>query len=83
MQSKIVTAELKSDLESIYKVTGDLLNLLETSNLDSEKNETMEIIDLVKFRLRDIGGTLQKDIFHCGNLVTKDYMEEQGVMTYM
>lgn len=83
MQSKIVTAELKSDLESIYKITGDLLNLLETSKLDTENNETKEIIELVKFRLRDIGGTLQKDIFNCDYLVSRDHMEKQGAMIYL
>lgn len=69
--SKIVTAELKSDLLSIYKVTGDLINLLETQNFEDSSSEVRELIDLVKFRLMDIGGTLQKDIFNCDYLTSK------------
>lgn len=55
----ILEAELQSDLEALYKITGDLLNEIEL-----RKFENCPLIDIVKFRLEDISGTLQKDIFN-------------------
>lgn len=69
--AEILTTELKSDLENIYKITGDLLNLLETKNFENENREIRELMDLIKFRLMDIDGILQKDIFNCDYLITK------------
>jgi hypothetical protein len=69
--AEILSIELKSDLENIYKKTGDLLNLLETKDFDKESEEIKEIVSLIKFRLEDIEGTLQKDIYNCDYLITK------------
>jgi hypothetical protein len=69
--AEILTTELKSDLENIYKTTGDLLNLLQAKNFDNEKEEIKELFSLIEFRLEDIGGTLQKDIYNCDYLITK------------
>jgi hypothetical protein len=69
--SEILVVELKSDLESVYKLGGDLLNLLEEKNFEHESIETRDLIGLIKFRLEDICGTLQKDIFNCDYLFTK------------
>lgn len=55
----ILEAELQSDLEAIYKIAGDLLN-----EIERQKFENCPMIDIVKFRLEDISGTLQKDIFN-------------------
>jgi hypothetical protein len=55
----ILEAELQSDLEALYKITGDLLN-----EIEQHSYENCPLIDIVKFRLEDIGGTLQKDIFN-------------------
>ncbi len=62
----ILEAEIQSDLEALYKITGDLLNEIEL-----HKYENCPLIDLVKFRLEDIGGTLQKDIFNLRHLSMK------------
>jgi hypothetical protein len=69
--SEILVVELKSDLESVYKIGGDLLNLIEEKDFDNQSSETRELIGLIKFRLEDICGTLQKDIFDCDYLMTK------------
>ncbi len=69
--AEILSTELKSDLENIYKKTGDLLNLLETKDFEKESEEIKEMVSLIKFRLEDIEGTLQKDIYNCDYLITK------------
>ncbi len=69
--AEILSTELKSDLENIYKITGDLLNILEAKDFDKESEEIKEMLSLIKFRLEDIEGTLQKDIYNCDYLITK------------
>ncbi|MCX7921798.1 MAG: hypothetical protein N3B21_07300 [Clostridia bacterium] len=69
--AEILTTELKSDLENIYKTIGDMLNLLEVTNFSSQNNEVNEAVDLIKLKLQDIEGTLQKDIYNCDYLITK------------
>jgi hypothetical protein len=69
--SEVLVVELKSDLESVYKIGGDLLNFLEDKDFKSKNTETRELIGLIKFRLEDMCGTLQKDIFNCDYLMTK------------
>lgn len=68
---ELISTELKGDLENIYKITGDLLNLLMTKDFGQESEEIRELMDLIKFSLEDIGGTLQKDIYQCDYLITK------------
>ena len=65
---ELLTTELKSDLERIYKITGDILNTLDSGDIRCEGDGALEQI---KFNLMDIGGTLQKDIFNCDYLITK------------
>jgi hypothetical protein len=62
----ILESELQSDLEALYKITGDLLN-----EIEERKIENCPLMEVVKFRLEDIGGTLQKDIFHLRYLAMK------------
>jgi hypothetical protein len=69
--TEILSTEFKSDLENIYKITGDLFNLLESKDFNDESEEIQELMSLIKFRLEDISGTLQKDIFNCDYLLTK------------
>ncbi len=68
---EVLTTEFKSDLERIYKITGDLLNRIEVRSNDEEHEAGRELLELVRFKLMDIAGTLQKDIFNCDYLVTK------------
>ncbi|MCX7746649.1 MAG: hypothetical protein N2645_07150 [Clostridia bacterium] len=69
--SEVLTTELKEDLLDIYKKTGDLLNLIQDKNMSSADKEIQEFIELIKFRLHDFEGTLQKDIYNCDYLITK------------
>ncbi len=69
--SEIMSTELKDDLEYVYKVTGDLLNHIESRRLRNESEEIRELVNLIRFKLEDIGGVLQKDIFNCDYLITK------------
>jgi hypothetical protein len=66
-----LTYELKSDLQNMYKIAGDMLNMLEKKNLVCENRDVRESIEEVKAELMDISGTLQKDIFNCDYLITK------------
>lgn len=68
---ELLTTELKSDLERIYKITGDILNSLESGDIRCETGESGVKLDQIKFNLMDVGGTLQKDIFNCDYLITK------------
>ena len=68
---ELLSTEIKDDLENIYKITGDLLNLLEVQGVKCQDKDTRELFELIRFRLTDIGGTLQKDIYNCGYLETK------------
>lgn len=69
--SEIISTELKSDLENMYKITGDLSNLIEAKNFNQESDEVRELIDHIKYKLEDVVGTLQKDIFNCDYLISK------------
>ena len=78
---EILTTELKSDLETIYKTTGDLLNLIQEKNIEFESEETKQLMDSIKSKLEAVEGTLQKDIYNCDYLLTKiktsyNYFEE-------
>jgi len=67
----ILTVEIKRDLEYMYKITGDILNFLEDKNYENRNKEVHDLLEMIKFRLEDIGGILQKDIFNCDYLLTK------------
>lgn len=71
--TQIITAELKSDLERLYKVSGDLLNKVESefgSGSDGNDNAG-KMLETIRFGLMDISGTLQKDIFNCDHIETQ------------
>jgi hypothetical protein len=72
-----LSIEFKSDLEYMYKISGDLLNLLQSKDFKKENPETKRIIELIMFRLEDIGGVLQKDIFNCDYLILKMKTENE------
>jgi hypothetical protein len=63
--------ELKNDLENMYKNAGDMLNLLADKDFSNQDGEIRELMGLLEFRLQDITGTLQKNIFNCDYLITK------------
>ncbi len=69
---EILTTEIKSDLQNIYKATRELLNMLDEKSLEAESNRIHELLALIRLRLGDIEGTLQKDIFNCNYLMTKE-----------
>ena len=58
----ILATELQRDLEALYKIAGDLLNELEMQEAEKDVKSMQQQLDLVKARLEDIAGTLQKDI---------------------
>ncbi len=67
---EILTTELKSDLEYIYKKAGDLLTDMQADN-NTDDGEMRALLERVEFTLEDICGTLQKDIYNCDYLITK------------
>lgn len=86
----IIATELQSDLETLYKIAGDLLNEIEKKEIEncpqlqsqercSRSAESAEqMLELVKFRLADIAGTLQKDIVNLRHIVMKLQAGEPG-----
>lgn len=68
---EVLTTEIKSDLERIYKIAGDLLNSIELRYKEKDNEVGRELLEQARFKLMDITGTLQKDIFNCDYLVTK------------
>ncbi len=69
--AEVLSTELKNDLENVYKTVEDLLNLLDTRDFGKENGDMREFISQVRFRLEDMEGTLQKDIYECDYLITK------------
>lgn len=69
--AEVLYTELKSDLEDVYGKARNLLDLLQTRDFGNESNEMKELMNLVMFRLEDMEGTLQKDIYNCDYLITK------------
>ena len=69
--AEILSTELKSDLEDVYRKAGNLLDVLEDRSFDREREDIRELMEVIRFRLEDICGTLQKDIFNCDYLITK------------
>ncbi|MDP4179952.1 MAG: hypothetical protein Q8942_02545 [Bacillota bacterium] len=67
--SLIIGTELKSDLEHLYKITGDILTLID---MEADQLDEIDIQGYIRLRLLDINGTLQKDIFNCDYLITKE-----------
>jgi hypothetical protein len=69
--AEILSTELKEDLQDVYSKTRNLLDLLQTKNFENESSEMKELMDLIMFRLEDMEGTLQKDVYNCDYLITK------------
>lgn len=69
--SEIIAFELKSDLEYVYKVTGDLLNELEGIYSEGNGSINNEMLERLRFGLVNTGAVLQKDIFNCDFIITK------------
>ncbi|MCX8129977.1 MAG: hypothetical protein N3I35_07765 [Clostridia bacterium] len=69
--AEVLYTELKEDLENVYSKTRNLLDLLQSKDFGKESSEMKELMDTVMFRLEDMEGTLQKDIYNCDYLITK------------
>ncbi len=70
-----ITIELKNDLVRMYRLSAELLNELQAND---SRTDLMKLLDRVRFVLKDIEGTLQKDIFNCDYLVSKIIMESSA-----
>ena len=68
----ILATELQRDLEALYKIAGDLLNELEMQEAEKDVKSMQQQLDLVKARLEDIAGTLQKDIYTIRHIIMKN-----------
>lgn len=75
--SEVISTELKSDLESIYGSARNLLDLIQDKTLENESEDTRKLFELIKFRLMDMEGTLQKDIYNCDYLITRFKIVEE------
>lgn len=68
----IIATELQSDLETLYKMTGELLNEIEMKEIENcpqSEQSAEQMLGRVKFRLEDMAGTLQKDIVNLRHIV--------------
>jgi flagellar motor switch protein FliG len=78
-----IETELHSDLETIYKIAGDLLNDIEMNTVGNYPDDTLpndhELLERVRFSLEDITGTLQKDIHNLRHVIAKKQLGETGV----
>lgn len=77
----IMATELQSDLETLYKIAGELLNeieMKEVENCPQSAQSAQQMLELVKFRLEDMAGTLQKDIFNLRHIIMKMQAGEHG-----
>ena len=77
----IIATELQSDLETLYKIAGELLNeieMKEVENCPQSAQSAQQMLELVKFRLEDMAGTLQKDIFTLSHIIMKMQAGEHG-----
>jgi len=68
--TETLTTELKSDLESIYKLTGELIDMISMKGLFYQ-DEMKWIMEDIKVRLMDIGSMLKKDILNCDYILAE------------
>ncbi|MCR4434294.1 MAG: hypothetical protein QHH06_01805 [Clostridiales bacterium] len=68
---EIIGTEIKSDLLNMYRTAGDLLNYLEVKDSTRRNEDSGELLEMVKSKLMDITGTLQKDIYNCDYILSK------------
>ncbi len=78
-----VETELHSDLETIYKIAGDLLNDVELNTVGDYPYDALrddhELLERIRFSLVDITGTLQKDIHNLRHVITKKELDGTDV----
>lgn len=77
---EILAVELKSDLERIYKISGDMLNQIEKTGKEKIDMEIGGLFYDLRSGLMDIGGTLQKDIYNCDYIMTRLRTEKQDTL---
>jgi hypothetical protein len=66
----ILESELQSDLESLYQTAGVLLNEIEEKRGEDDF-QPEQMLDHIRFKLEDMAGTLQKDIFNVRHIIMK------------
>lgn len=76
MPESNITIEVKSDLEYIYKLTGDLLNDIEAAETDHQ-GMSGKLIDRVKQCLADASTVIQKDIYNCDFIISGAAIREE------
>jgi len=78
-----IETELHSDLETIYKIAGDLLNDVEMNTIGDYPNDALrddhELLERIRFSLEDITGTLQKDIHNLRHVIGRKKLDETEV----
>lgn len=67
--SIILSTEIKSDLEDMYKITGEILTQID---LDDTELVDTEIFKQIRLKISDMEAILQKDIFTCDYLISKE-----------
>ncbi|HOV25046.1 MAG TPA: hypothetical protein PK566_01615 [Pseudobacteroides sp.] len=67
--SIILSTELKSDLEAMYKITGEILTQMD---LEDGKSVDAEALRQIRHKVSDMEAIIQKDIFTCNYLTSKE-----------
>jgi len=67
--SIIVGTELKSDLETMYKMAGEILMQMD---LEDARLVDTEVLRQIRHKVLDMEAILQKDIFTCDYLMSKE-----------
>ncbi len=73
---ELLGVEIKSDLEYVYKNIRELLNLTQARDFEDLRPELRGLMDKIAFKLEDIEGIIQKDIFNCDYLITQRQVEK-------
>lgn len=77
--TEIFSTALKGDMEKMYKILGDLCNLMENQNFSAERKEIQELFQFIHNQCKDVTGILQEDIFQWDYLITR-YVSEKTVL---
>lgn len=77
MPESNIAIEVKSDLEYIYKLTGDLLNDIEAAETDHHHGMSGKLLDRVKQCLADTSTVIQKDIYNCDFIISGAAIKEE------
>lgn len=65
-----IAIEVKRDLEYVYKITGDLLNEIETAEAVEDEGNNNDLLGRVKQCLADTATVMQKDIYNCDFIIS-------------